>query len=1128
MSHKIVARCGAVLLLPIMRCATAVLLLACSVGTVRAQTTSATVVGTLTDSSGARIAGGIVSIKDIATGIEHSATTDGQGEYIIPDLQAAHYSVTFAMAGFRSFVMSDVELLVAQRATLDATLQIGDATQVVTVSTAAPMVDTTVSEVGQVVNTTTIEHVPLNGRSFWQLTNQVPGVTYTPGGQNTNTGGSTIRSSVVAVNVNGGPPDQTGWMLDGAFITEMQNGGTMIQPDIDALQEFKVEGAMLPAEFGLTANMVNVTLKSGTNQFHGTVFEFLRNSALDAKGFFFVAPVGSKQTKEPLRRNQYGFTFGGPIVKNKLFFFTDYERTGLLEGLDFSNVVPTNSERTGDFSDLLSLAKPQIIKDPLTGKAFPGNIIPAARLAANAPGTFFTAYMPAPNQLRGTTSYNTVAPSMTQALQRGDGRIDYQIDSRNQLFGRYSINDNQEIDPNQFTTLGLQPLSSRGQNATAALTHIWSPSWLSEARMSYYRSIFHFNGILQGTNFNHEAGVQGFDDTTPIFGFPEITITNYASYLGSPSNQLPKSNQHRNLQFNLSTTYSHGSHSIKFGGALYHERAGFINGSNSTGVFNFTGIYSGNAFADVLLGIPDNVTRDYYKLLNGDFGYFMNLFVQDSYRVTQRLTLNLGFRLERNTFYQGINGGKTGFDPSNQKIVVPSNFNPNAQLLTPQLLTLFSDRIEYTKDLGLPNSIQPAEWDYVPRFGIAWRPPDTRNMTSVIRAGYGLFQLYQDLGNINNDLASVPFIASTTVLNDRPPAVPTRNWADFFEGQPNVAANPHPGQPCAFGFVALSCATPNAQNGPISWRNQYVQQWTAAFETQLASRVSLDVTYLGTKTTHLQTSTSSNDPTPGPGAVQTRRPRPQWGVMLADNNNGWANYNALQVKLETRSWHDLTLLAAYAYSKCMDSSISGTTYFYLRQRAVCNYDFPQVFSPSFNYVLPIGAGKAFLDKGGWVNQVAGGWEVAGIWTLRSGAPFTPTISNDEANTGVSSQWPVLVGKPKIVHSPNCWFYTTSNPGCATLSPGTTAAYAVPAQYTYGTPLRNTLRADDLNELDFTLLKTFPLGEARSLELRGEFFNLANHPTFAAPSTSINSGSGAQVSATLNSSREVQLGVKFAF
>ena len=181
----------------------------------------------------------------------------------------------------------------------------------------------------------------------------------------------------------------------------------------------------------------------------------------------------------------------------------------------------------------------------------------------------------------------------------------------------------------------------------------------------------------------------------------------------------------------------------------------------------------------------------------------------------------------------------------------------------------------------MPWSIQPAEWDYVPRIGIAWRPPDLSRMTSVVRAGYGLFQLYTDINNINNEFATIPFIAAATVLNDRPPAVPTRNWANFFEGQPNVSPNPNPGQPCSFGFVANTCATPNIWNGPLSWRNQYVQQWTATFQTQLASRVSLDITYLGTKTTHLQTSLSANDPNPGPGAVQTRRPLPQWGVRMA-------------------------------------------------------------------------------------------------------------------------------------------------------------------------------------------------------------------------------------------------------
>ena len=418
---------------PLMTVAVAALLLVCSAATVSAQTTSATIVGTLTDSSGARIAGGSVVVKDLATGIEQRTVADSQGEYVIPDLKAAHYSITFSMTGFRPFVMSDVELLVAQRATLDATLQIGDATQVVTVNTTAPIVDTTVSQVGQVVNTTTIEHVPLNGRSFWQLTNMVPGVTYTPAGQNLNLNGASLRASVVDVNVNGGPPDQTGWMLDGAFITEMQGGGTIIQPDVDALQEFNVLGAMTQAEFGLTANIVNVTTKSGSNQFHGEVFEFLRNSALEAANYFYVRPVGSNQKNEPLRRNQYGFTLGGPIVRNKAFFFVDYERTGLLEGLDYSNVVPTLAERTGNFSDIL----PKVITDPLTGKPFPGNIIPASRLAANPPGVFFLNYLPLPNQVTGNdiVQHHFPLDDASSAAWRYQGRLPHQTTRTRSLAG---------------------------------------------------------------------------------------------------------------------------------------------------------------------------------------------------------------------------------------------------------------------------------------------------------------------------------------------------------------------------------------------------------------------------------------------------------------------------------------------------------------------------------------------------------------------------------------------------------------------------------------------------------------------------------------------------------------------
>src|ERR1019366_1631327 len=275
-----------------------ILFYACTAA-LHAQISSATLVGTVTDSSSAAVPGAVVEAKSNATSMARSAKTDSKGEYVIPDLPAAHYTLTITMNGFKTFVAPDVELLVAQRAMINATLEVGTVQQNLTVEGAAPMIDTASASVGQVVNTNSVDHMPLNGRSFWQLTDLTPGATYTPGGQTTHTGGSTIRASVVNVNINGGAQDETGWTLDGAFIIEMQSGGTLIQPNVDALQEFKVEGANMSAEYGHTPNMVNVALKSGSNQFHGSVFEFLRNSAFDAKNFFYVPPVGSSLKNEP-------------------------------------------------------------------------------------------------------------------------------------------------------------------------------------------------------------------------------------------------------------------------------------------------------------------------------------------------------------------------------------------------------------------------------------------------------------------------------------------------------------------------------------------------------------------------------------------------------------------------------------------------------------------------------------------------------------------------------------------------------------------------------------------------------------------------------------------------------------
>lgn len=1096
-------------------------------GVARAQISSATLLGTVTDPSGGPIAGAAVEVKNVGTLTTRSVTTSGTGEYVIPNLAAAHYSVTVKMAGFKAYTIPDIELQVAQKALVNATLQVGDVQQAITVQATAPLLETSESSVGQVVNTTAVERMPLNGRSFWQLTDLTPGVTYNPGGQGTQTGGSSIRSRVVNVTINGTAPNEVGWYLDGAFITEMQLGGTLIQPNVDALQEFNVESANMSAEYGHTPDVVNVTLKSGTNGFHGTAFEFLRNSAFDARNFFFVKPLGSNETKEPLRRNQYGIAVGGPIRKDKTFFFIDVERTGLLQGDDFNNPVPTAAQRSGDFSQVSKkLSNP--FSSPKSYQQFPGNIIPASQISPQA--MFFLPYMPAANTTQGSTSYASITNDLRQYEVRGDVRIDEQISNSTQLMGRYSLNQNTENDPNPYPAMGTFSLHSRAQNPTISLTHIFSPQLVDVARVSYYRSYFYFGAALPGTNFNQAAGVQGFNDTTSLYSFPEITLSGYSTFTGSPYDQRPKQNRIRDLQYADDLSYTLGRHSLKFGAELLHADAGFINGSSAVGIFAFNGETTGDSFGDFLLGYPYSVTRDYFKQLNGDNGNFWGFYGQDSFRITPNLTLNLGARFELNGFYNGIRGQKSAFNLTNGQLIIPSSIDPAVQLLTPTLTQLFSDRIEYTNSLGLPNSIQPVEKDWAPRVGFAYQPGGNSN--TVIRSSFGIFYAFPDSNTINNTVATVPFIAATTVFNNAPPAVPTRTWANFFLGQPNVAPNPNPGQPCAFGFVANSCATPNVDSGNVKFHSETVQEWNFSVQHQITPSTSLDVAYVGNKTSYLNQNLSSNDPAPGPGAIQARRPYPQWGTITYANFAENAEYDALQAKYETRNFHGLNTLISYAYSKCLDSGTQqgGTTLLLMPQyRGDCDYDLPQAFVGSFDYVLPVGRGMKFLGNAhGFVNQALGGWEVTGIVTLRSGLPFTPNINGDVANTGVGSQPAQVIGTPVITGSPTCWFYVTSNTACSAQFPGEKAAFTTPAQYTYGDAGRNILRANGLKQFDFTLLKAFPITETMRLQFRAEMFNILNHPTFSAPSAAVNSSSGGQVSSTLNAARIIQLALKFSF
>ncbi|HVZ83566.1 MAG TPA: TonB-dependent receptor [Terracidiphilus sp.] len=1097
-----------------------------------AQTTNATLSGVVQDQQNAVIPNATVVATQIETGQKHTTKSGPDGRYIIPNLPIGQYRISASSPGFKALVIPSMTLQVNQLASVNLTLAIGADTEEVTVTEEAPLISTEDSSVGQVVQEQSIESTPLNGRNFWQLVALVPGASYTPGGEGTTTGGSSLRASVVNVQINGTGYVWNGWLMDGADITEYEQGGTNVQPNVDALSEFKVFSANMPAEYGHTPNVVSVNMKSGTNSIHGTAYEFLRNDIIDAHNYFATT------SKNVLKRNQFGGTVGGPIRKNKLFYFLDLEDSRQTQGITFADIVPTDAERGGDFS-----GSSKTIKNPFTGLPFDSNMIPPDMISDQA--KFFLPFMP-------TQSEATFNANQSLDIVKSDLKIDATLTQSDHLLGRYSIADNQETDPNQFPALKTQALHSRAQNLAFNETHIFSPHWLNEARASYYRDYFLFGPILGGTNYTQEAGITGFEEVEQSPSFPYISLSGYSSFNGSGNGDFPKSNRIRTWEYADTVSYTSGRNDIRFGGQMWVQRHSFYNGQYQEGEFGFTTQFTGDAFADFLLGLPATVGRSYPLTLYGNQAIQWAAFFQDNFRATNRLTLNLGLRWEYNPFFRGINQQTSAFIPATKNgfdtsavgdVIIPTDasgnlLDPNAQPETSQLIPLFSDRVQGTGQLHLPDSIRKTgPGMYVPRIGFAFRP--FTNDKTVLRGAFGMFPIFLDT-NVSLQWAHVPPIMIQQALNN-PVANPVFvnssatgefYWANPFQfvGASLVAANPNPGEPCTGsswpsggGPALASCQQPAISTAPQEMDHTIMYQYSFAVQHELMRNMSLTVGYAGNKTEHNQfNGIAENTPEPGAGNVQSRRPFPQWGKVSMSRTDGSANYNALQVTLEKRLSSGIYGLVSYSWSKCLDNgSVEGgpPALELLNQNyGPCSYDMTNNLTISSVYQLPFGKGRMFLKTAhGVVNGLVGGWELAGVLTDRTGQPFTPTLSSDVANTGISGEFPDRVGSGKLSNpTPAQWFDTS--------------AFAIPTKYTYGDSRRDILRGDGLVDIDATLKKSFALGasENRSLELRFESFNLANHPTFAAPNATIGSSSAGKVTGTLNANRIFQAAAKIYF
>lgn len=1061
--------------------------------TLSAQIQTGRIVGTVYDPNKAVVPNAAVVITDTSTNQVQKLTTNAAGDFVLTPVNPGVYRVEVTAKGFGTAQVNNVEVVVGQSARVDVDLRIGDTSTKIEVMATAAMLNTESGTLGQEVTNKQIVDLPLNGRSFYELARLTPGATLLPGTGNL----LRIRANYESgTSISGVRGNQTSFYLDGVDTTDHHQGGTLIQTSIDALQEFQIQQSEYSAEFRNAGGVLNGTTKSGTNSFHGVLFEFLRNDKLDSRNFFALQ-------RDVLKRNQFGGGIGGPLSipklysgKNRTFFFLNYEGMRQRAGQVFNSLVPSPAQKSGDFS----AAGLNTIYDPTTVAPFPGNRIPTARLSSQA--QFFAKFLSDPN----LGNRAIFAPSQVLDQDQFTVRVDQQITNNHRAFVRYSFINYQENDPNVFPSLGYASLNTRGHNFVAALNSNLKPTLINEARFSYLPNVIDLQAFLQGTNFYAQAGIPGFEDTGHRPGvagsFPDFGWSGYASLSGSTFDQRPKTQDLKAWEYSDNLTWIKGKHIFKFGAQVRHWVPLFTDSGVYEGQWNFNGSITqnpakpagtGDAFADFMLGIPFSVGRNFPADWFGGLATYWHFYAQDDIKLSSRLTLNVGLRYEYSPWLDGYKGQVGDILPNSPKPIAVQAINLAAQFAAPTANALFNNLTQTCSQAGLAtNCTATDKTQFAPRFGFAWRPFDDK---TVIRGGYGIFYEVESSGNrVNHNM--VPYTLSETVFNDG-----LRTMASFFVGRPIGGATT---------FPSLTGGYPHMPMG-------YDQHWSFGLQRQLPGQSVLEVNYVGNRGVNLYEGNPINDPLAGPGSIQPRRPYPIFGGITYNGQDNSTIYHALQAKFEKRVSGGLWYLVSYTWSKSINvgntPSVGGD---YAYERAVSSFDIPQNLTASAGYELPVGKGKKLLTSGNWLaNGVLGGWQLQGIVVLRTGRPFTPTISRDVANTGIGGQRPIRLRSGQL-----------SNPTIAQWFDKT--AFTLPANFTWGNSGANILREDRFKNLDLSLFKQFRINERSQVQFRAEAFNLTNSPSFSAPGSNIDTASGGVVTSTISTPRNIQFGLKLTF
>ncbi|MEZ5402033.1 MAG: carboxypeptidase regulatory-like domain-containing protein [Bryobacteraceae bacterium] len=1056
-------------------------LIAIAISSLYAQSTTGTLLGTVRDTTGAVIAGAAVKVTNTGTGAIAETKSNENGDYVIPNLPPSTYALHVEMAGFRSVEIKQVRLLTSATERNDIRLEPGALEQSISVEAAAPVVNSETASLATNIDSHAVVTLPLNGRTLDRLILLAPGNT-SDSASNPKLGGSLHWGGNF-------------FSIDGVAFNDLGNGGAAYSyrtnlsttPSIDTIQEFKIETNNAKAEHEGSA-AISIITRGGTNDLHATVFEFNRNRSFAAKEFFATG-----LPKPPFNRNEFGFNAGGPIIRNKTFFFGSYE--GLRQRTSRTPVltVGTQAMRNGDFSAISAA-----IRDPLSGANFPNNQIPSSRLSSQA--QTLLGFVPLPNLGSAANNYVTTVGDVID-VNRYSAKADHNFNSRNAL----SVVLNYSKGSPYFVALGTPAnygnFGDGGyitKSGTAGWNRTISPTMLNEFKFSYFNhaSI----RIGQNTDFNPATIFPTLYQPLPIGGLPNVSIAGFAGIADSGGS--PRAPQITN-QFTDNLSIVRGAHTLKVGADIAFGRISTNPGAAgaSFGTFSFNGRYSGNSFADFVLGYPVSTGRQTPYISNLLYSSRYGLYAQDDWKVNSRLTLNLGVRYMLQTQTQERDGSFANFDFASGKYVIRSEGGQLPRLAIPRLLEAYPFVTSEANSWG--SDVILADHNNIgPRIGFAFRPfSDNR---TVVRGGYGVYYnaipVYIGIRQIS--WLNIPFLLTET-FEAAAGNTPSLSLSNPFPGAGRLSANP----------------SVTAVNRQI--RNTYAQQWNFTIERELLPEFGMRVSYVGNKATGVPWyNYDRNMPIrQAPGTIQSQRPYQPWASINTLDTNGNAITHQMQAEVTRRYSKGLYLQASYTWNKTLDNvAIVGTPqnpYNAAGDRSNGDSIRPHVFYASSTYELPFGPGKAFANANGAAGKLIGGWAVAGIVQFRSGVPFsvgfTPTQAGWYANRADVASSDFYPSSQSI----NGWFNAS--------------AFAIPQPFTFGNSARNMLFGPGQKIIDISFIKDTRFAEKYNLQFRAEFFNFPNTPSFSNPSANISfPAQVGLIRGTTVSARAIQFGLKFLF